>query len=115
MGRWIGVGTAMQVAMVLAGHWIPAVASLFGLLGVTISLGVGMLWARHAAESYGAAAGGGAVVGGVCALVGILVSVLLGDVGAVLLVAGTLSSAVTGALGGMLGHRLPSAAAGTGP
>lgn len=110
MIRWIGIGTALQVGMVLAGHWVAAVASLFGVLGVTISLGVGLLWSLEGSESYGAGAGGGALVGGACALAGIVLSFALGDVTAVILVAGTFSSAATGALGGMLGHRLAPAA-----
>lgn len=110
MVKWIGVGTVLQTAMVLAGHWVVAVANLFGPLGVTISLVVGLLWAREAAEGYGHGAGGGAVVGGVCALIGILVSFLLGDVTAVILAFGTVSSAVTGALGGLIGRRIRPAA-----
>lgn len=64
--KWIGIGTALQVAMVVVGHAVPAVASLFGPLGVAISLLVGLLWAREAAAGYRS----GAVVGGACALVG---------------------------------------------
>lgn len=106
MIRWIGIGTGVQTAMVLVGHWVVGVANLFGILGVTISFVVGLLWARDASRDYGSGAGGGAVVGGVCALIGIVVSFLLGDVTAAILVLGTLSSAVTGLLGGLLGHRL---------
>lgn len=112
MTKWIGVGAVLQTGMVLAGHWMVAVANLFGPLGVAISLVVGLLWAREGSEGYGAGATGGALVGGACALVGILVSFLLGDVGAVILAFGTLSSAVTGALGGLLGYRIRPAAPG---
>lgn len=103
MIRWIAVGTVLQVAMVLVGHWSLAVARLFGPLGMAISLVVGLLWARGEAGGYGHAAAGGALVGGTCALLGIVVSYALGDVGAVILALGTLSSAVTGALGGLVG------------
>lgn len=106
MIKWVGVGTLLQVAMVVVGHRVAAVAGVFGLLGVVISLVVGLLWARQASTTYGNGAGGGALVGGVSALIGIVVSFLLGDVAAVILAAGTLSSAVTGLLGGLLGHRL---------
>lgn len=106
MVKWIVIGTLLQLAMVVTGNQLAAVAALFGPLGVLISLVVGLLWAREAAESYGHGAGGGAVVGGVCALLGITVSWLLGDVPAVILAFGTASSAVTGALGGLLGYRL---------
>ena len=106
MTRWIAIGTVLQLAMVLAGHWVAPVAALFGPLGVTISLLVGLLWAREHAHGYGQGAGGGALVGGSCAFLGIVVSWMLGDVTAVILAFGTASSAVTGALGGLLGHRL---------
>lgn len=112
MLKWTIVGTMLQTAMVLVGHWVAAVAGLFGPLGVAISLLVGLLWARDEARGWGHGAAGGAVVGGVCALIGIAVSFGLGDVSAVILAFGTLSSAVTGALGGLLGARLARRPAG---
>lgn len=115
MLKWIAVGTVLQVAMVLAGHWVAAVASLFGPLGVAISLVVGLLWAREGARGFGHGAGGGAIVGGACALLGIVVSFLLGDVAAVILAFGTISSAVTGALGGLVGAKLGAGGAGRAP
>jgi hypothetical protein len=59
------------------------------------------LWAR--VDSRWAIVLGGLVAGALCAFIGILVSHLLGDVPRSLLVLGTLSSAVTGALGGWVG------------
>lgn len=110
MLRWIGIGTLLQVAMVAAGHSTEAVARLFGPLGMAISLVVGLLWARGGSESYPAAARGGGVVGGACALVGIAVSWALGDVSAAVLAFGTLASAAAGALGGLAGRRVRPAA-----
>lgn len=103
MIRWIVVGTVLQTAMVLVGHWVLAVARLFGPLGMGISLAVGLLWARGEARDRKHGSLGGAVVGGACALIGIAISWALGDVGAVILAFGTLSSAVAGALGGVVG------------
>ncbi len=103
--RATAVGTALQLAMVLAGHWIPGIAAGFAMGGVTISLVAGVLfalWSRPAGR--GPAAGGGALAGGACAAIGIAVSVMLGDVPVTLLLLGTLSSVVTGALGGLLGR-----------
>ena len=99
-------GTVAQGAMVVAGHFVAAVARMFGPLGVLISLIVGVTYAGRALRSYGDAARGGAIAGGTCAFVGIAVSYLLGDVTAVILLFGTLSSAVAGALGGLARHRL---------
>jgi hypothetical protein len=97
-------GTLLQVAMVVAGHFSPAVAALFAVGGMGISLLAGVLYARLARPATkGAAATGGLVAGALCAFLGILVSYLLADVPASLLALGTVSSAVTGALGGLVG------------
>ena len=109
MGRWLVIGTLFQLIMVIAGHFATPVANLFGPLGMAISLAAGLLWARSAADSYGRGALGGALVGGGCALLGILVSLALGDVSAAILALGTVSSAVTGAIGGLVGRRFASA------
>jgi hypothetical protein len=101
------LGTVLQVAMVLIGHTSPAVAALYAVGGMGISLLAGLAyasWARGATAS--AAAVGGLVAGALCAFIGILVSYLLGDVPASLLALGTVSSAVTGALGGWAGRML---------
>jgi hypothetical protein len=101
------LGTLLQVAMVVAGHYNTAVANLFAVMGMTISLVVGLIYALRARRpTKGSSALGGAIAGGVCALIGILVSYLLGDVPAAVLGFGTLSSALTGALGGLVGHLL---------
>ena len=97
------IGTALQVAMVVAGHYLPYIAlHVFMFGGMGISLIAGVLYA-HGADGYTGAALGGAIAGGVCALIGIAVSVLLGDTPAIVLAFGTISSAVTGLIGGLLG------------
>jgi hypothetical protein len=98
------LGTVLQVAMVLAGHSNKSIANLFAVGGMGISLFAGLLyavWARGGAMSSVAA--GGAIAGGICAFLGILVSYLLGDVPVTLLALGTISSVVTGAIGGVVG------------
>ena len=98
------VGTLLQVAMVVAGHSSPAIAGLFAVGGMGLSLLAGVLYARLARPATkGSAALGGAAAGAVCAFLGILGSYLLGDVTASLLALGTVSSAVTGAIGGVIG------------
>jgi len=100
------VGTVLQLAMVIAGHFDPFVANkVFMFGGMGISALAGFLCGRHA-SGYGGAALAGAVAGGVCALIGIAVSVLLGDTQAMILAFGTLSSAVTGAIGGLIGRAI---------
>lgn len=98
-------GTVLQLAMVLVGHSNASVAQMFAVGGMGISLVVGAMYAKFSGPgSMGSHAIGGLVAGGACAIIGICVSYLLGDVTAVILAAGTLSSAVTGAIGGWLGH-----------
>ena len=99
------IGTALQLAMVGIGHYNKALANLFAVLGMTISLVAGFLFALWAGQpTLGSAAVGGLIAGGICALVGILVSYFLRDVTATIIVFGTLSSAVTGAIGGAVGY-----------
>jgi general stress protein CsbA len=99
------VGAVLQLAMVLAGHSNPSVAKMFAVGGMTISLVAGVVYASQAREgTTGSMALGGLIAGGLCALIGIAVSFALGDVPAVVLAFGTLSSAVTGAIGGWLGR-----------
>lgn len=96
--------TAAQLAMVVIGHSNPAVAAQFAVLGVSISLVAGLLYAVLAHDGRrGGAALNGAIAGGVGALIGVIVSFALGDVTASILAIGTLSSAATGALGGFAG------------
>ena len=99
------VGTALQLAMVVGGHFNTGIANLFAVLGMTISLVAGLLFALWAKQpTVGSSALGGLLAGGICALLGILVSYFLGDVPAMIIAFGTLSSAVTGAIGGAVGH-----------
>lgn len=111
------IGTVAQVAMVVAGHTNPAVAATFAVGGMGLSLLAGVIYAwlaRGAAPALGALATGGALAGGICAFLGILVSRLLGDVPTSLLLLGTISSVVTGAIGGAIGKLFASKAALTG-
>lgn len=98
-----GIGTALQVAMVVIGHflpvdqqawWFPAVGTLLG--GVT-----GWLAAPGAAGT-GAAAGQGAVAGGIAGVLGSLVSTALGDVPVSNAVVAGGATVVSGAIGAAL-------------
>jgi hypothetical protein len=97
------IGTGLQMAMVIAGHFVPAVANLFAIVGILISLVAGLLYARAAKSGWGDSLLGGVVAGGLCALIGIAMSWALGDVEPIILVIGTCSSAVGGLIGGAIG------------
>jgi len=108
----IAVGTGLQLLMVIAGHYVPGVKEMFAAGGMGISALAGVLAALASRPaSLGSAAGKGAVAGGVCAFIGILVSYLLRDVPAAVLGFGTVGSAVTGAIGGLVGKVLSARAA----
>ena len=101
--KWMLVGAAFQLIMVISGHYNPFIAeNVFAIGGMTISLLVGAGYGFAAGASRGGGALGGLLVGGGCALLGIVVSVALGDVPAFILAVGTLSSAVTGGIGGFV-------------
>jgi hypothetical protein len=101
----IVLGTILQVAMVVSGHTNRSIANLFAIGGMGISLIAGLAYAMLAkGGSPSALAIGGLIAGAVCALLGIFVSYMLGDVPVTLLLLGTVSSAVTGAIGGWLGR-----------
>jgi len=98
------LGTVLQIIMVVAGHSSKSIANLFAVGGMGISLVAGLIYAMMArGGTTSSLAVGGLVAGGACALIGIVVSYMLGDVTASILILGTLSSAVTGAVGGWIG------------
>lgn len=94
------IATALQVAMVVTGHFVPAIAALFAPLGTFLSLVAGVLYARISGAPVGPAASGGAIAGALCGVIGVAVSLALGDVTAVVLAIAAVSGIVAGALGG---------------
>jgi hypothetical protein len=100
------IGTIAQVAMVVAGHLVPDIKSAFMVGGLSLSFIAGAIYAARTRIAWGRASVGGAIAGGVSALLGIAVSFLLGDVPASLLGLGTAGSLVTGLLGGIAGRAL---------
>ena len=98
------IGTVLQAARVISGHRNPSIAKLFAVGGMSLSLIAGVIYAvLVVGATTGSAVVGGVLAGGLCALIGIAISYFLKDVPASLLLLGTLSSAVTGAIGGWLG------------
>jgi hypothetical protein len=101
--RATAIGTALQVAMVVAGHFVPALRDPgFAIGGMGLSAVAG--WLSVGSAGLAASLGGGALAGGVCAALGIAVSVAFGDVPPSLLLLGTGASVVTGAIGAGLAH-----------
>lgn len=95
-------GLVLQLLMVVAGHYLPPVKARFAEGGMLISLIAGGLYIRLGRQNWQGALLGGAIAGGVCALIAIAVSVSLKDVSPVILVMGTAASVVTGLAGGAI-------------
>ncbi|HWA90655.1 MAG TPA: hypothetical protein VG889_11505 [Rhizomicrobium sp.] len=103
--RALIVGTVLQVAMILIGHFVPFVReNVFMFGGMMISGVAGYLYAMDYAAGFGRGILGGAIAGGACALIGIACSVLLGDTPVYVLALGTAISVVTGIAGGFWGE-----------
>jgi len=96
------IGLILQLLMVVAGHYLPPVKAKFALGGMLISFIAGVIYIRLGQQDWMGALIGGAIAGGVCALLAIAVSVSLKDVPAMILVLGTAASVVTGLVGGAL-------------
>lgn len=102
-------GTVLQLLMVFVGHTNADVKSLFAPIGMGISLVAGIVYTvLETGLDTRDHLVGGLIAGAACAFIGIAVSCALGDVTASILVLGTASSAVTGAIGGWLGRLFSS-------
>lgn len=100
-------GTVLQLIMIAVGHYNAFVKdNLFAIVGILISLIAGLLYARAAKGSWSDSTLGGVIAGAVCALIGIAASVLLKDTPPMILVIGTLSSALGGVIGSAIGKLL---------
>ncbi|HEY1615314.1 MAG TPA: hypothetical protein VGF97_16660 [Rhizomicrobium sp.] len=99
------VGVLLQAVLVLLAHfsiWLAEHAFLFAAM--MISAVSGYLYAQEVARGYIRGACGGALTGGTCGMVGIGMSVILGDTSPVSLTVRALVSILTGAVGGIYGQ-----------
>jgi hypothetical protein len=103
------VGTILELIMVTTGHTNLEVRGIYPVAGMGISGIAGILYTVISTEVITRDnVIGGAIAGAISALIGIAVSVGMGDVVPLVLVVGTASSAVTGAVGGWLGRLFSS-------
>lgn len=108
----LGTGTALQVLMVVVGHFVPGLQQmgLFPIGGTLIGLVTGWLAGGDPARAAGGLAVSGAVAGGAAGIIGSLVSTMLGDVPLDNIGIAGASTLVTGAIGALLRSRTRSAA-----
>lgn len=103
--RALGLGTAMQVAMVLLGNFMPSLQAmgLFPVAGTLIGIITGWLAGKGIpAAALGSRATSGAIAGAGAGILGSLVSTALGDVPMNNAIIAGGSTLVAGAIGGAL-------------
>jgi hypothetical protein len=107
------VGTALQILMVVIGHYAPVLQQngLFPIAGTLIGILTGWLAAPGAA--LGSTVSRGAVAGGVAGVIGSLVSSALGDVPFSNVAVAGGSTLIAGGLGALVRQKLLGARAGT--
>lgn len=106
LARPMILGTGLQLAMVIAGHFSPTIAQLFPIAGTGIGGLAGLLASLGARQGAATTAKNGALAGGVGGLIGTVVSYFLGDIPALTIGIGTGASGVAGALGALAGRMI---------
>jgi hypothetical protein len=96
--RWTVYGSIAQLALAVIGHWVGAIRPYGYTLAVVIATTAGVWFAAVAHPSVVRSAVGGAIIGNVCAFVGVSLSMALGDTPDSLLVL-LVSSTAGGAIG----------------
>jgi hypothetical protein len=106
------VGTALQILMVIIGHYAPAAqqAGLFPIAGTLIGVLTG--WLAAPGSALGSTVGRGAVAGGVAGAIGSLISSALGDVPLSNIAVAGGSTLIAGALGALVRQKLVGARTG---
>jgi hypothetical protein len=103
--RAIVIGAVLQVVLVVVAHfnaWIAAHASLFA--SMMISATSGYLYAQDVAKGYELGVYGGTIVGGVCAVPALAISIARGDLAPSAFIVRMLIYLLTGAVGGFFGQ-----------
>ena len=98
-------GIALQVTMVVIGHyiaWFHAHASEFA--GMMIAGLVGLFYGRDYGRGYARGALGGAIAGGTSGLFATGAANIMGDIPLIAIAVGTAVTILTGAIGGLFGQ-----------
>lgn len=103
--RSLIVGIVLQLALAATSHFVAYIAKNYFLFGgMMISATAGYLYAMGSGKGYFSGATGGAIVGGLCALIGVGVSVLMHDAARTAIPLFTAICVLTGAVGGLFGQ-----------
>lgn len=108
LGKALGIGTGLQVLMVVVGHLAPQLQAmgLFPIAGTLIGGITGWLAGKGTPGAMGAALASGAIAGGLAGALGSLVSTALGDVPLANIAIAGGATVVSGAIGGALAKAL---------
>lgn len=99
------VGVVMQLVLMAAVHFNAYVANnIFLLGGMTITAVAGYLYGMDTGKGWLTSATGGAIIAGICALVGVGTSVVLKDAPQTVIPFFTAICVLTGAVGGLFGQ-----------
>ena len=98
-------GIALQVTMVVIGHYVPWVHVNVSQFAAMLIAGLaGLFYGRDYGKGYGRGALGGAIAGGTSGLIAVCAANILGDVPLLAIPVGTVVMIVTGAIGGLFGQ-----------
>ena len=103
------VGTVLQIVLVILcrlSPWIMQHAFMFG--GMMIAATAAYLYAMDVGRGWFAGATAGAVIGGVCGFVGIVVAVTLRETAEIVIPYAVAICVLTGAVGGLFGQMAAS-------
>ncbi len=99
---WAGLGTILQIGLVVAGHYSDGVYSAWPVPSLSTSVLAGVAYVIHIRRSYGDSAWHGGMVGGICTFLGTALAAVLADVSALQLATVALGGIVVGAVAGVL-------------
>jgi hypothetical protein len=99
------VGIVLQLALAFGAHFFTYVANHYFLFGGMMNAATaGYLYGMASGKGYFPGATGGAIAGGLCALVGAGAAVLMQDASQTIIPLFTAICVVTGAVGGLFGQ-----------
>jgi hypothetical protein len=99
---WAGLGTVIQIGLVVAGHYSDAVYALWPVPSLATSVVTSIAYAIHIRRSFVDSAWHGAMVGGLCTFVGTALAAVLADTPALQIATVTLAAIAAGAVVGWL-------------
>ncbi len=99
---WGGLGTVLQIGLVVAGHYSDAVYFAWPVPSLVTAVLAGTAYVAHVRRSSRDSAWHGGMVGGICTFLGTALAAIMADVPALDLATVTLSGIAVAAVAGTL-------------